>query len=97
MYRTRTTLNVTDVTNPVECFTFANKELILENPSATTEPVTITYHDLEPGKTYYCMYDENGAGEVSAVGPSSVDWTLNTKKIRGVAFSRSVEEGRISA
>ena len=61
MYRTRNDLSTTDISNPVECYAFANREL----PLAEIDTHKIVKPaDLDSRLFYYCTYEENGAGKI---------------------------------
>ena len=61
MYRTRKDLSTTDISNPVECYAFANRELALTE--VDTHKV-VKPADLDSRLFYYCTYEENGAGKI---------------------------------
>lgn len=83
MYRTRKTLTTTDLTNPVECYAFASEPLRLDSTGWTPGGVEIGPDDIEEGKHYFCLWDENPEGQVQI---RDTVYTLNTSDKRGVEF-----------
>lgn len=97
MYRTRKNLTAANVSNPVECYAFANRELTLDVPGTIPAGITLVADDLESGTYYYCMYDDNetGGGTFSG-GSASVNFVLNASTKRGIVFWKGTQAGRIN-
>lgn len=83
MYRTRRDLSPTDITNPIDCYTFASKSLELEVPGSTADDVIIAAGDLNKNYYYYAVQADNTQGKATT---DSETITFNTTTNYGIVF-----------